>query len=153
MSCNNYSEIEELLRCIIDPTGGAADNNCKNINLDIIGGFQDIDPLLLSVFAELLGNVLSGELPTNLVNSLGNWIQLIGNVIALYNAQQQYQEGGPGRYYSPNYKNLNNSFCTTKAGNSSKEIKNIDKEIKELKKEINCLNNKIECLKCNKKRM
>ena len=64
---------------------------------DIPGGFQDIPPQLLLVIGELLGNIIAGNLPFNIQNVVGNWLQLVGQAIEVFNAQQQYYQGGPGR--------------------------------------------------------
>ena len=84
-------------------------------------------------------------------DSFGNWLQLIGQVILTYNAQQQYFQGGPGRYFNPKYYNVSNSFCTDtdyvqngevksdhKKGSKDKaKVKNLEKEIRYLKSQIN----------------
>ena len=39
-------------KCKIDPTGGASENKYKYCDLDIPFGFQDIDPMLITVLGE-----------------------------------------------------------------------------------------------------
>lgn len=97
-------------KCKIDPTGGANSNEYKYCDLDIPFGFQDIDPMLITVLGEVIGSILSGNMPTNVANAFGNWVQLIAQVIVMFNAQQQYSQAGPGRYYSPDYRNISNPF-------------------------------------------
>lgn len=97
-------------KCEIDPTAGADKNEYKYCNLDLPFGFQDIDPMLITVLGEVVGNILSGNMPTNVANAFGNWLQLIAQVIVMFNAQQQYSQGGPGRFYSPEYRNISNPF-------------------------------------------
>lgn len=96
----------------IDLSGGAYSNTCRNDNLDILFGFQDIDPMLLTTFTEILGNIMAGNLPTNVTDALGNWLQLVSAIISTYISQQQYQQSGPGRYYNPVYRNVTNPFCS-----------------------------------------
>ena len=127
---------------------------------DIPGGFQDIPPQLLLVIGELLGNIIAGNLPFNIQNVVGNWLQLVGQAIEVFNAQQQYYQGGPGRYYNYIYRNADNPFCSsandesqanvesnkkkkTTSSNSSKE-KESNNEIYELKQSIELLNKQIE---------
>ena len=58
-------------------------------------------------------NAISGDLPAIVMNALANWLQLVGQVIQLYNSQQQYFQSGPGRYYDKGYKNVSNPFVQT----------------------------------------
>ena len=66
--------------------------------------------MLITVLGEVVGSILSGNMPTNVANAFGNWVQLIAQVIVMFNAQQQYSQAGPGRYYSPDYRNISNPF-------------------------------------------
>lgn len=86
-------------------------NECKYANLDAQNGFQDVPPILITTLTEIIANIVSGRMPVNLANSFGNWIQLVAQVIAVYNSQQQYQQSGPGRSFDPAYKNIDNPFC------------------------------------------
>ena len=54
---NGYVENEDnISRNIpdIDPSAGADSNCCANINLDIPGGFQDIDPIVFITIGEVI---------------------------------------------------------------------------------------------------
>jgi len=61
---------------------------------------QDLHPELTLLTAELLGNLSALRMPYNIQNLLGNWLQLLGQIILVFNAQQQLWENGPGRCYS-----------------------------------------------------
>ena len=78
---------------------------------DMPGGFQRINPLIFIVIGDILGDLMSGKLPFNVQNAIGNWIQLVGQAIETYSSQQQYFQSGPGRYYSPQNLNITNSTC------------------------------------------
>lgn len=102
---------------------------------DIPGGFQSLNPQLFAVVGEILGDIIAGNLPFNVQNAVGNWLELVGQVILTYNAQQQYFEGGPGRYFNPRYYNVSNPFCSNTSGNtegntSSGEVTNDNDEVK-----------------------
>ena len=127
---------------------------------DILGGFQKLSPELFVVIGEILANVISGRIPFNVQNAIGNWLQLVGQIIETYNAQQQYFQGGPGRYYNTKYYNVSNPFCqdgsTTEGssssgrysenGHSSDNIDNLKNELKNLEKQIKEMKDKIESL-------
>ena len=137
------------------------DNNSSKSNCgDIIYGYQDIDPMLITVCSEIISNVISGKLPYAVANSYGNWLQLIAQVIMVFNSQQQYQQSGPGRYYNRAYKNVSNPFCNeadypnggeqiVKKKNKKKR-KNTNNSIDDLKAEIDKLKKEIERLKESK---
>ena len=144
-----------------DPTAGASTNQCRNANLDLLFGFQDADPMFLVVIGEIVSNIISGKIPVNVAGAFGNWLQLIAQVITLFNAQQQYQQSGPGRYYNPIYRNASNPFCentvdesgantvgtsSRSSGKSSTTTSN-DSNNKELQKRVESLENEIEKLK------
>lgn len=130
---------------------------------DMTGGFQNIYPQLFVLIGEVVGAIISEKLPINVQNSFGNWLQLIGQVILTYNAQQQYFQGGPGRYFNPKYYNVSNSFChetdyvadgETKSdvnlsSVNKKKMRNLEKEIGNLKSQINDLKREIYRLKRN----
>lgn len=137
---------------------------------DIPGGFQDLNPELFVLIGELLGNAIAGNLPFNVQNALGNWFQLVGQAMLTFNAQQQYFQGGTGRYYNPKYKNVANPFCGANAAsqaegpyggdgggrgstatnntnnninsNMNDKIEELTREIENLKEEINNLKEK-----------
>lgn len=95
-------------------------NSSSNIGCnDIPNGFQSLNPELFIIIGEILGNIIAGSTPFNVQNALGNWLQLVGQAILTYNAQQQYFQIGPGRYFSPENYNINNPFCTTTSTNTS----------------------------------
>ena len=124
MESNKFNSLDELLKHLgyekdenskckytIDPTGGARTNCCKDFNSDLIYGYQDMNPMLFVTFGELLGNVLSGQLPFNVANSISNFLNLVGQIIETYGAQIQYFEVGPGRFYNPSLRNSANPYC------------------------------------------
>lgn len=78
---------------------------------DIPGGFQDLHPQLFVLIGDIIGQIMAGNMPFNVQNSIGNWFELIGQAILTYSAQQQYFQNGPGRYYDRRYKNVGNPFC------------------------------------------
>lgn len=86
---------------------------------DIPDGFQGLDPQIFVLIGEILGNIVSGRLPFNVQNAIGNWLQLVGQVIETYNAQQQYFQSGPGRYFHPKNFNVANQFCSQNQSNTS----------------------------------
>ena len=136
---------------------------------DIPGGFQTINPQFFLVMGEILGNVIAGQMPFNIQNVIGNWLQLVGQAIETFNAQQQYMQSGPGRYYDIRNLNVNNPFCPwnqTSSGQSTYEESSQyinkgaaserrsttgegseDKEIRKMKENIIVLENEIEKLK------
>ncbi|WP_294156598.1 hypothetical protein [uncultured Clostridium sp.] len=164
---NSFEDIMKACGYCFDEDGNIDMNNsgfdedsfigCK----DMTGGFQGIYPQLFVLIGEVIGGIISEKLPINVQNSFGNWLQLIGQVILTYNAQQQYFQGGPGRYFNPQYFNVSNQFCEgtdyvedgeTKNGarrssSSKKKIRNVDKEIRKLRSQINDLQREIYMLK------
>ena len=98
-------------------TGGGFNFGCN----DMPGGFQNINPELFIVIAEILGNVMAGNLPFNVQNAVGNWLELVGQVILTYNSQQQYFQGGPGRHFNPMYYNVSNPFCNRTSTNPTED--------------------------------
>lgn len=99
-------------------------NNSQNDGYycgDIPGGFQDINPQFFLLIGEILGNVVAGKMPFNIQNVIGNWLELVGQAIETYNAQQQYMQSGPGRYYDIRNMNINNPFCSWNQTQTSTE--------------------------------
>ena len=84
---------------------------------DIPGGFQTINPEIFNIIAEVLANVVSGQMPFNVQNAVGNWIQLVGQAIETYSAQQTYFQSGPGRMYDLRYYNVTNPLCPNNGEN------------------------------------
>ena len=161
---NNQGNSRQYDNCKFGNSNANASEESRNANSDIPGGFQDIPPQLLLVIGELLGNVMAGNLPFNIQNVVGNWLQLVGQAIEVYNAQQQYYQGGPGRVYNPIYRNASNPFCPDGSDESQANIStsrkktarskerasstiSSDESIKELKSSIKELNNEIRELK------
>lgn len=154
-----YKSCEDL-KYHFDPSAGANTNYCRNANSDISNGFQDIEPMLLVTIAEILANALTGKLPANVLIAYGNFLQLISQIISTYNAQQQYQQSGPGRYYNPAYRNVTNPYfinpsstsrtveerTTEHSSSNEKDRRSLD-EISILKKEIKDLKKQIELLR------
>ncbi len=108
----------------VDGSAGAFSNIFNQLNLDIPGGFQDINPLLFITIGEILGDIMSGNMPYNEANSVSNFFLLLGQILEAWSAQIQYAEIGPGRYYSPLYKNIENPYCY--AEDFTKEIKELE---------------------------
>lgn len=134
----------------IDPTGGAKDNCCANINLDIPGGFQDINPEVFVVIGEILGNIIAGKVPFNVAVAISNWLNLVGQIIETYGAQQQYWQNGPGRYFDLAYKNVSNPFCTCtteESTNTSSDIETIENRIDKLTDTFNELSKEMDNIK------
>lgn len=69
---------------------------------------QDIHPEFTLLVAELLGNFLPLKIPFNVQNLIGNWLLLVGQLILVFNAQQQFQQNGSGHYYSKYNKDVGN---------------------------------------------
>ena len=71
-----------------------------------------------------------------MMNALGNWLQLVGQVIQLYNSQQQYFQSGPGRYYDKGYKNVSNPFCANpkESNGGEKNVRRTSKKKKTYKR-------------------
>ena len=103
--------------CMFGNENAEATEDQRKACSDVPGGFQDFNPQILNLITVLFGNIAARKMPFNVQNALGNWLQLLGQVIITFNAQQQYFQGGPGRIYSPIYRNAANPFCS----NSSDE--------------------------------
>ncbi|MDS0525994.1 hypothetical protein NNC19_09915 [Clostridium sp. SHJSY1] len=148
MDFNGWSNFEDLLKAC----GYTNPNNSETKNnpgcFDIPNGFQNLNPELFVAISGILGEIISGNIPFNVQNALGNWFELLGQVILTYNAQQQYFQGGPGRYFCPNNYNVNNPFCNTNQNSSTQNSQNssITKRIDELESHINTLMTEIEKL-------
>lgn len=130
MEFNGWSSFEDLAKacgyttCDNNNTNEKSNDNetNKSYNIgcnDIPNGFQSLNPELFIIIGEILGNIVAGSIPFNVQNSIGNWLQLVGQAILTYNAQQQYFQGGPGRYFNTIYYNVNNPFCSTTSTNAS----------------------------------
>ena len=119
---NTDNSEETCEECRFSSSNADSTKSQREACSDIPGGFQDIPPQLLLVIGELLGNIIAGNLPFNIQNVVGNWLQLVGQAIEVFNAQQQYYQGGPGRYYNYIYRNVANPFCTSSVDESQKSI-------------------------------
>lgn len=152
---NNSSENEE------SPPPGVGDDDCRCGDSDIPGGFQDLNPQVLIVIATILGINIASKLPLNIQGAVGNFFELLGEVILTFNAQQQYFQGGPDRFYNPIYRNASNPFCEATvdesgantvgnsgraSGKSSSKSSN-DENNKNLQKRIEALENELAKLK------
>lgn len=145
MNFSGFNNYEDLMRfCGFSTDGNENSQGCS----DIPGGFQDLDPQLFSIIGQVVGLAISGSLPVNVQNAIGNWLQLVGQVIETCSAQQQYFQNGPGKYYDIRNKNIYNPSCDTKGSQqSSGEVEDLKKEINKLIKEVKRLNEEVEDLK------
>lgn len=171
MSSNEYDDFEEFLKNFSASFNFGNENSTEEGCKDIKGGFQDLNPHIFPLTAELVGHVLASNLPFNVQNAIGNWFELLGQIILTYNSQQQYFQGGPGKYYNVRNKNIGNPYCTkgetdqanTSAGqdgvtptsvsnssskSSKKDEKYTDKDMETMKICINSMLEKIEVLTC-----
>ena len=155
--------------CMFGNENAEATEDQRKACSDVPGGFQDFNPQILNLITVLFGSIASQKMPFNVQNALGNWLQLLGQVIITFNAQQQYFQGGPGRIYSPIYRNAANPFCSNSSDEgqanvssskkkkttsssenkvqSSNDINELKKSISELSKQIKELQSEIENLK------
>ena len=132
MNFNGWGNFEDLFRACgytnsSDNSNNSNDDNNNNNNNnnnskynynyygcnDIPNGFQTLHPELFIIIGEILGNIVAGSVPFNVQNAIGNWLQLVGQAILTYNAQQQYFQAGPGRYYEARNYNIVNPFCSS----------------------------------------
>ena len=155
--------------CMFGNENAEATEDQRKACSDVPGGFQDFNPQILNLITVLFGNIAAQKMPFNVQNALGNWLQLLVQVIITFNAQQQYFQGGPGRIYSPIYRNAANPFCSNSSDEgqanvssskkkkttsssenkvqSSNDINELKKSISELSKQIKELQSEIENLK------
>lgn len=171
MSSNEYDDFEEFLKNFSASFNFGNENSTEEGCEDIKGGFQDLNPHIFPLTAELVGHVLASNLPFNVQNAIGNWFELLGQIILTYNSQQQYFQGGPGKYYDVRNKNIGNPYCTkgaadqanarsgqdgitpaSRSSNSSRSPRNqsndTDKDIESMKICINSMLEKIDILTC-----
>lgn len=78
-------------------------------------GFFDLPPKTLAIIGFLIGLTLIDDLNANQQNSLGNFLQLIGQTLEVSAAQQQ----------------------SISSNNSESRISQLEKELEALKKNIN----------------
>lgn len=109
---NSYnSSNNKCNNCEFGNKNAEADFCSRYANSDIPGGFQDASPGGIILATALLGTMLSEQMPFNIQNAVGNWLELLGQIILYFNSQQQYFQGGPGRLYNFVYRNVSNPFC------------------------------------------
>ncbi len=124
-SCDNNNNTRNDDNNSTDDNSNTNSTNNSNYNSnyygcnDIPNGFQTLHPELFIIIGEILGNIVAGSLPFNVQNAIGNWLQLVGQAIETYNAQQQYFQSGPGRYYDPRNYNIVNPFCSSASPNTA----------------------------------
>lgn len=101
---------------------------------------QDIHPETMLLAAELLGNLSSLKMPFNVQNLIGNWLMLVGQIILVFNAQQQFWQNGPGHYYSCCNKNIGNTMMPdngdTKQRTEQYDRQSMQEELKQLRSRI-----------------
>ena len=116
MNSNGWCNFEDLFRaCGYNNSSESKDNTGCN---DIPNGFQNINPELFVIISEILGNIIAGNTPSNVQSVIGNWFELVGQVILTFNAQQQYFESGPGRFFDPKNYNIDNPSCSNNSASS-----------------------------------
>lgn len=67
----------------------------------VIMGLSGIPPILYTLLAEGLGALISQNSKLNQQSSIGNFFELLGQVILTFNAQQQLIQQGPGESAIP----------------------------------------------------
>lgn len=108
---------------------------------------QDVHPESMLLAAELIGNLSSLKMPFNIQNLIGNWLMLIGQIILVFNAQQQFWQNGPGHYYSRCTKDIGNTIIqdngdTQNTGQRSRQ--SIEEELNQLRSRIDQLQKDLE---------
>lgn len=152
MDSDNYNGFEEFFCNMFNFVNNSDDINKDEYCGDMPGGFQDLNPQLFSLMGQIVGMVMSGSLPFNVQNAIGNWLMLVGQTIETYNAQQQYFQSGPGRYYDLKYKNVTNPFCpqsnqsSAYSGTGESTSKNTS-DMDQLRKEIDRLSLELDRLR------
>lgn len=147
MNFNGWSSFEDFAKaCGYTTSNNNSTNNDNNLGCeDIPNGFQSLHPELFIIIGEILGAIMAGTMPFNVQNAIGNWFELLGQVILTYNAQQQYFQSGPGRYFNSQNYNVSNPFCQNNTSNASNtpptntnssKIEELEKEIKKLSQDI-----------------
>lgn len=127
MNFSGWNSFEDFARACgyTNNTDDTMNNNSstnesnKEACFDIPNGFQSLHPDLFVAIGGILGEIMAGNIPSNVQNALGNWFELLGQVILTYSAQQQYFQTGPGLYFNPKNFNINNPYCNTTSASSS----------------------------------
>lgn len=156
----NFNDYEDFIKYAesLGYVGFNTENNNTNNTRDYsegcndTGGFQTVPPELFSIIGQIVGMSMAGRMPFNVQNAIGNWLQLVGQIILTYNAQQQYFQSGPGRFYNTKYYNVQNPFCPQNedangSDKESNELKELKKSVKALTREVQQLKNEIEKMK------
>ena len=101
--------------------------------------------LFRSIIGELLGNVFAGTMPFNVQNAIGNWLQLVGQAMLTYNAQQQYYQSGPGRYYDRANRDVTNPFIPSDSDvKKAQEMEDLKSQVADMKRQIEALSRAVE---------
>ncbi len=108
---------------------------------------QDVHPEALLLATELLGNLGSLQMPFNVQNLIGNWLQLIGQIILVFNAQQQLWQNGPGHFYSRCNKNIGNNMQPEDGDGfrNQTDLQAIQAELTQLRQRLDQLQWQLEC--------
>lgn len=117
------------------------DNKCRFFDNDILCGFQNMSPEVFTITGQIVGLISAENLPLLTQNALANWLLLVAQSMLTYNAQQVYYEGGPGRYFNPKNKNIDNPDCPYNSESSSSPSQNTNKDSKKHSKRKNKHNN------------
>ena len=131
----NNDEIDSILKLYgyeKNPKYKHKDN--ASYNSDVEHGFQDMNPLIFVLIGEVIGDVISGNLPFNVGNTFSNLIILIGQIIETYGTQQIYYENGPGTLFNANNKNISNEDYTNDIKSLKNDICNVNKRVNEVYK-------------------
>lgn len=166
-TCNsNSNSSNDSTNCKFGNRNAEASESSRFADSDIPNGFQDLNPEFFTMAASILGTAFASNMPFNIQNALANWLQLLGQSILTFNAQQQYFQNGPGRVYNPVYRNSANPFCSAETQSNTQfnqdtnntttdnvsyetldEIEELKKYISVLSIEVKNLRNEIEELK------
>lgn len=106
-------------------------------------GFQQMHPEEFVILAEILGNLSSLNLSYNLQNTIGNWLQLLGQVLITFNGQQQYFEQGPGRVFQPQNFNIDNADCPQNQSVSQQELAALSAQLETLQSGLDALKKRL----------
>lgn len=113
---------------------------------------QEAQPESVLLLAELIGNLVPLQMPFNVQNLIGNWLQLIGQIILVFNAQQQLWQDGPGYCYSRCNKNIGNTMqpnqtdiCQEKrcTCGSQPDVQQLQAEIAQLQRRLEQLESRL----------
>lgn len=98
---------------------------------------QDLHPETVLLTAELLGNLSALHMPFNVQNLIGNWLVLIGQILLVFNAQQQLWENGPGVCYCCQGKKaaVSEENHTTRA-DAQTELTQLRQQIADLQRQV-----------------